>query len=201
MVGLLVLVGLFGCCACGGVGLFLIAANPKWESFTPENHAFTADFPGKPVYSTNSSGVKWPDGTPDTLHKYDAVKLGNAEWFAVHYFDVPKSRGQQANKVLITVMIEGYKNSAPGGFNPISSNESPDTPYPAKDVEGTYTDPKQGELHAYGRALVAGDRVYLLIAVGKDKKKLAPEKEQFFNSFKPADPKQKPDDNPKEKGK
>jgi hypothetical protein len=182
------------------VGLFLIAANPKWESFTPENEAFTAEFPGKPAYTTASDGIQWPDGTPDTLHKYEAAKLGNAEWFAVHYYDVPKSRAAVADKVFITVMIEGYKNSAPGGFHQISSNDSPDIPYKAKDVEGTFTDPKAGELYSYGRALVAGDRVYLLIAVGKDKKKLAPEKDHFFNSFKPTVRKEKPDDK-KENGK
>lgn len=194
VVGLLVVFGLLGCCACGGVGLILIAANPKWESFKPDNGAFTADFPGKPEYSTNSAGIQWPDGTPDTLHKYDAVKLGNTEWFAVHYYDVPKSRAATSDKVFITVMIEGYKNAAPGGFTQISSNDAPDTLYPAKDVEGKFTDPKAGELHAYGRALVAGDRVYLLIAVGKEKKKLTPEKDRFFNSFKPAERQGKPAD-------
>lgn len=182
----------FGCCGCGGLilaGLFVV--NPPWEAYTPDNGAFTAEFPGKPTYSEDTAGIQWPDGTPATLHKYDAGKLGNTEWFAVHYYDLPRSKDRPSNKVLINLIVEGYKKAAPGGFNQVTSNDSPAVVHPAKDVEGTFTHPQLGPVYAYGRGLVAGDRVYMLVAVGKDRTKLAPEKDRFFNSFKPAEPKEK----------
>lgn len=83
-------------------------------------------------------------------------------------------------------------------FTPLSSAETKFGKYEAMDVEGTMTNPKQGLLHVSLRVIIVGDRVFTLIAAGKDKKKLAPVRDRFFNSFKPAEPKDAPAD-PKEK--
>jgi hypothetical protein len=199
VIGLLVLFGV-GCCGCGGIGLFLIVATPKWEPFTPENGAFTADFPGKPEHK--SEVVNWPDGKEGTSEQYAAVRPLNGDGFAVHYVNLPKS--WQVAKSEDWLLKQGLEEIKKGttNFTLVSSTRlKVMDKYEAMDVDGTATDPKVGLLNVQLRVLIVGDRLYMLFAAGKDKKKLGPEKDRFFSSFKPTDPKAKPGDKDKEKDK
>lgn len=202
--GLLWVVGVLGllavgCCGCGGL-LFLIAAsNPKWEPYSPDSGAFTADFPGKPEHKTE--GVNWPDGKEGTAEIYALVRPLNADGFAIHYVDLPKSwQVPKSEDWLLKEGLEQMKKDTTNFTVGTTSRLKVDK-YEALDVEGTMTDPKAGLIHVYIRVMIVGERVFTLMAAGKDPKKLAPEKEQFFKSFKPADPKEKPADKDKKKEK
>jgi hypothetical protein len=192
-VWLLLGMGAFGFCCCGGVGfLFLAAANPKWEPYTADNGAFTADFPGKPEYKTNAFQWKDKDESPGTSHEYGAVQLMNAQGFAVHYTDLPKSMltFRWSDEKLLKAGLEEYKRDSTN-FTVKSSTETTVGKYKAVDVEGTTTHPQHGLLQVSVRVVIVGDRVFTLIAAGKERAKLTPAKDRFFNSFKPADPKDK----------
>lgn len=199
---LLLALGGFSCCGCCGVLGLLNMAN-QWKSFTAKDGAFTADFPGDPVYTTEAFNWKDKDTTPGTSHQYGALQLMNAQAFAVHYADMPKSMKpfRPSDKKLLELGLEDFKANTTN-FTEQNRAETTVGKHKALDVEGTFTDPKHGLLYVFVRAVIVGDRVFILIAAGKEKGKLAPQKDRFFNSFKPADPKEtekeKPAD-PKEK--
>lgn len=192
---LLLVFGGLGCCGCGGVVFAVLAATNKWESFTPDNGAFTADFPGKPVYHTKP--FKWKDGKEGTSHEYGALQLVNAQGFGIHYTDLPKSMKAASDEALLKYGLEDFKANSTN-FTVQSSSEIKPGGHSGLDVEGTYTDPQHGLLQVYVRVLIVGDRIFTLVAAGKERKKLVKEKDRFFNSFKPAEPKGKAAD-PKEK--
>lgn len=82
--------GGFGLCCCGGLGLLGLAAlNGKWESYTADTGAFTAEFPNKPVYQTKP--FTWPDGKEGTGHEYAALQPLQGQGVGLHYADMPKS--------------------------------------------------------------------------------------------------------------
>lgn len=184
----------FGFCCCGGLGALTLVNANKWESYTSENGAFTAEFPGKPVYQTKP--FKWKDGKEGTGHEFAALQLLNAQGFGIHYADLPKSlKGVVDDETLLKLGLEDFKANSTN-FSIQSSSRTKVGKHEAMDVEGTMTDPQQGMLQVYLRVVIVGDRVFTLIAAGKDKKKLTPHKDRFFNSFKPADPKDKGKDKP-----
>ena len=186
----------FSCCGCGGLLLVFVNAANKWENYTPDNGAFTAEFPGKPVAQTKP--FTWKDGKETTSYEYAALQLLNAQGFGIHYTDLPKSqRLGQSDDTLLKYGLEDFKKNATNFTVQSSSRTKAADKYEALDVEGTMTDPQHGLLQVYIRVIIVGDRVFTLIAAGKDKKKLTPHKDRFFNSFKPADPKDKAAD-PKE---
>jgi hypothetical protein len=181
----------FGFCCCGGVSLLVLAAaNPRWEPYTADNGAFTADFPGKPVYQ--SKPFKWNDGKEGTSHEYGALQLINAQGFGVHYADLPKSMlaFRPSDKKLLKAGLDEFKANSTN-FTVGSENYHKVGQYVALDIDGTMTDPQHGLLQVSVRVMIVGDRVFTLVAAGKDKAKLTPAKDRFFNSFKPADPKEK----------
>lgn len=186
---LLLAVGGFGCCGCCGL-LGLVNMANQWKPYTAKDGAFTADFPGEPVVQEKT--FKWKDDTTGKSHEYAALQLLNAQGFGVHYADLPKSMKaiRPTDKRLLKLGLEDFKANA------TNFTVGPETflkvgEYEALDIEGTMTDPKHGMLHVYVRVMIVGDRVFTLIAAGKEKGKLAPHKDRFFNSFKPADPPEK----------
>jgi len=194
---LLLGLGGFGFCCCGGGVLLLIAAaNPKWEPYTAENGAFTADFPGKPIYQTKP--VKWPDDKEGIGHEYGALQPLQQQGVGVHYADLPKSMKaiRPTDKKLLKLGLADFKATSTN-FTVQSSVETQHGRYEAMDVEGTMTDPKQGLLQVSLRVMIVGDRVFTLIAAGKDRKKLQPTRDKFFDSFKPAEPKKDEKGEPK----
>ncbi len=197
-VWLLLGLGGFGFCCCGGVGLlFLAAANGKWESYTPDNGAFTAEFPIKPVHQEKT--FKWKDDATGTSQEYAAILWVQGQGVGVHYADLPKSMKpiRPTDKKLLKLGLEDFKANSTN-FTVLSETPLTVGKYEAMDIEGTMTDPKQGLLQVSLRVMIVGDRVFTLIAAGKDKKKMQPMRDRFFNSFKPAEPKDTPAD-PKEK--
>jgi hypothetical protein len=193
--------GLSLCCCGGLVAVGLTNAN-KWERYTAENGAFTAEFPGKPVHEEKD--FQWNDknDTRGKAHEYAAVQWLNTQGFAIHYADLPKSMKaiRPTDKKLLSLGLNDLKTKSPE-FTVLSAVDRKVAAYDAMDVEGTYTDPQQGFLHAYVRVMIVGDRVFTLMAAGKDKKKLNRDKERFFNSFQPADPNDASKEKVKEKGK
>jgi hypothetical protein len=197
-VWLLLVGGGFALCCGGCVVLVVVAAlNGKWESYTPENGAFTAEFPNKPVYQTKP--FTWPDGKEGTGHEYAALQPLQGQGVGLHYADMPKSlkASPPRDKLLLKAGVEDFKAKSTN-FTVQSSTETKVGKYEAVDVEGTMTDPNQGLLQVSLRVIIVGDRVFTLIAAGKDRKKLQPVRDRFFNSFKPAEPKEAAAD-PKEK--
>lgn len=184
----------FSCCGCGGLGAIFLANANKWESYTPDNGAFTAEFPGKPVYQTKP--FKWKDGKEGTGHEFAALQLLNAQGFVVYYTDLPKSlKGALSDDAILKFGLEDIKAKYTN-FTVQSTTELPVGKHKAMDVDGTYTDPQHGKLQVSVRSIIVGDRLFMLFAVGQDRKKLTPHKNRFFNSFKPADPKDKEKDKP-----
>lgn len=186
----LALVGV-GCCGCGGVGLlFWGAANPPWEKFTHDKGEFTAEFPGKPNYQSHA--FAWPDGTTGTTHEYNAWKANNFEGFAVHYLDWPKGGTRGRDEFLIDLFLDDFKKTNTHGYAEASKGEMTTYgKYKGRETEGTINDPQYGQGYAHVRVMVVGDRGYMLIAVGKEKGKLVADKDRFFNSFQPVEPKAK----------
>ncbi len=188
---LLLGLGGFGFCCCGGVVLLFVAfANGKWQSYTPEGGAFTAEFPNPPVYQ--SKEFKWKDKgeTVGTSHEYAALQLLQGQGVGVHYADLPKSMKavRPSDKRLLKLGLDDFKANSTN-FTVLSATDLTVGKYEAMDIEGTMTDPQQGLLQVSLRVMIVGDRVFTLIAAGKDKKKLGPLRDRFFNSFQPAEPK------------
>jgi hypothetical protein len=195
-VWVLLAVGGFGFCCCGGgVVLFFAAANAKWEPYTPDNAAFTAEFPTKPVYKTEQFNWKDNGETVGTSHQYAALLPLQQLGVGLHYADLPKSmKGfRPSDEKLLKLGLEDFKADS-NNFTVQSSAEVTVGKYKGRDVEGTMTDPKLGLLQVSLRVVIVGDRVFTLIAAGKDRKKVQPMRDRFFNSFKPADPKVEPAD-------
>jgi hypothetical protein len=197
-VWLLLGLGGFGFCCCGGgVVLFFAAANGKWETHTPDNAAFSAEFPNKPTYTTKPFNWKDQGETVGTSHEYAAVQPLQQQGVGVHYADLPKSM-KAFRPSDETLLKQGLAEFKADSTNFTVQSETPLTvgKHKAMDIEGTMTDPKLGLLQVSIRVMIVGDRVFTLIAAGKDRKKLQPTRDRFFNSFKPAEPKE---ETPKEK--
>ena len=113
----------------------------------------------------------------------------------LHYADLPKSmKGfRPSDEKLLKLGLEDFKADS-NNFSVLSSAEVTVGKYKGMDVEGTMTDPKLGLLQVSLRVVIVGDRVFTLIAAGKDRKKVQTMRDRFFNSFKPADPKVEPAD-------
>lgn len=198
-VWLLLAVGGISCCGCCGL-LGLVNALNQWKPHTAKDGAFTAEFPGDPVHTTEAFNWKDKDESPGTTQQYTAIQLATAQVFAVHYADMPKSMKQfrPKDEKLLELGLQDFKAGAPNFTEQSRTEVTVAGKYKGLDVEGTYTDPKHGMLSVYVRAVIVGDRVFVLIAAGKDKAKLTPQKDRFFNSFKPADPPEKEKGKPAE---
>ncbi|MFY7953334.1 MAG: hypothetical protein ACOVT5_12580, partial [Armatimonadaceae bacterium] len=111
-VWVLLAVGGFGFCCCGGgVVLFFAAANGKWEAYTPDNGAFTAEFPTKPVYQTKQFNWKDNGETVGTSHEYAALLPLQQQGVGLHYADLPKSmKGfRPSDEKLLKLGLEDFK--------------------------------------------------------------------------------------------
>lgn len=191
--------GGFALCCGGCVVMGVIAAlNGKWEPYTADGGAFTAEFPTKPVHQEKT--FKWKDDTSGKSHEYASVLVLQGQGVGVHYADLPKSMKaiRPTDKRLLKLGLEDFKANS---TNFTVQNETFQTigKYEVLDIEGTMTDPQQGLLQVSLRVMIVGDRVFTLIAAGKDRKKMQPTRDRFFNSFKPADPKDSPSDKEKDK--
>ncbi len=196
---LLLGLGGFGFCCCGGLVAFVFfaAANPKWEPYTAENGAFTAEFPGKPV--TQQKPVKWPDDKEGTGYEYAALQPLQQQGVGLHYTDIPKSlRKVTDDETLLKIWLKDFKAKSTN-FTEKSSSLSKPGKYQVMDVEGTMMDPQHGLLQVSLRLMIVGDRAFLLVAAGKDRRKMQPMRDRFFDSFKPAEPKKDATPDPKEK--
>jgi hypothetical protein len=102
------------------------------------------------------------------------------------------------DETLLKIWLKDFK-SKQTNFTEQSSTLTKSGKYPVMDVEGKFIDPKHGPLEASLRVMIVGDRGFLLIAAGKDRKKMQPMRDRFFNSFKPAEPKDTPAEKEKDK--
>ncbi len=175
--------GLSLLCCGGGAVIAWRGMNPKWQEFRPEGGEFAAIFPGKPKLETKP--FNWPNGTTGTARLYHAERMGGPAGFHVHFLDIPKTQLKGSEDFLLNAMIEEIKKSDLPSFAEVSRKPVSGTNYEGKEVEATFQHPKHGTGIAFLRIAVVGERIFVLMALGKDRKRLLPEKDRFFDSFVP----------------
>jgi hypothetical protein len=152
-----------------------------FKPFASKGGRFTISFPGKPDMSTST--IKTPIGDME-LHVFRASR-GGKESYTLTYNDYPPDslKGADAERIL-----DAARDGGVGTMHSKVTKETKiaksDKTLPSRDLEIDI----QGTT-AYARLLLAGNRLYVIMAYPDGSSGSAARAKQFFDSFKLANEK------------
>ena len=177
LVGWLTVFGLM-CCGCGGVAIWQVS-KPEWSPYTtPE---FTATFPKTPTYS--DTVYTTGDGKTERLQQYLSQLPIQQQAFVVMHTPLPKGSGKVWREAQMNALVDELKKGGQFGFQETSRTNVVISGLPGIEVEGTCQHPQAGRSTMIVRVLVFERRIYALVALGKDRKKMGEHMQRFFDSF------------------
>ncbi len=157
-------------------GQVIAADSSDFKPFTSKEGRFTISFPGKPDVSTST--IKAPVGDME-LHVFRAAR-GAKESYTVTYNDYPPEalKGADAERILDAAR-DGGVGTTHGKVSKETKIAKSDKALPSRDLEIDI----QGTT-AYARLLLAGNRLYVIMAYPDGSSGSATRAKQFFDSFK-----------------
>jgi hypothetical protein len=180
---LLVLFGwvtVFGlvCCGCGGVAIWQVS-KPEWTPYTTKE--FTVTFPKAPTYS--DTVYTTGDGKTERLQQYLSQLPFQQQSYIVLHTPLPKGTGKVWREAQMNALVDELKKSGQFGFQETSRTNKVISGQPGIEVEGTGQHPQAGQSTMIVRLVVIERRMFVLVALGKDRKKMAENMQRFFDSF------------------
>jgi hypothetical protein len=169
------------CCGCAGFIVYK-ATELSWSNYTPSGNEFTATFPREPIY--DSQQFTWPDGSQGKIHQYLSSLMFQRQLYMVQFTDLPRGLGGKVwRDVQLNAMLDEMKK--PGSFmlKEEGRTETSLGGQPAKEVYGPCNHPEYGDGYMFSRVAIINQRVYVLIALGKDRGSIEERKDRFFNSL------------------
>jgi hypothetical protein len=177
LVGLFTVFGLV-CCACGGVAIWQVS-KPEWTPYTtPE---FTVTFPKTPTYSDTIYTTG--DGKTERLQQYASQLLFQQQAYIVMHTPLPKGSGKVWREAQMNSLVDELKKSGQFGFQETARTNMVISGQPGIEVEGKGQQPQLGPCTMILRLVVVERRIFVLVALGKDRKKMADNMKRFFDSF------------------
>ncbi|HKD37598.1 MAG TPA: hypothetical protein VKB78_12390 [Pirellulales bacterium] len=157
-------------------GRVIAADNPEFKPFASKEGRFTISFPGKPEVS--SSTIKAPIGDME-LHVFRATR-GGKESYTLTYNDYPPDslKGADSDKILDAAR-DGGVGTTHGKVTKETKIAKSDKNLPSRELEIDI----QG-ITAYARLLLAGNRLYVIMAYPDGSGGSASRAKQFLDSFK-----------------
>lgn len=169
------------CCGGGGYLLYKFAGDPTWETFTPPDGRWSADYPGKPKMEVKPlDGVA---GAGNSTH-YVGQRMFGREAYLVGYGDLnPEDLRFAIRDTILNGGLDGLAKG-PMSVREVSRRNLKMAGADAKEAIFDVNDAKLGKGRMIVRIFIADNRVYTLLAVkmGQDGRD-AEHAERFFNSF------------------
>jgi hypothetical protein len=156
----------------GAIALALLAAaggcqkTYQWQNLSSKEGRFSVQMPGTPQTQSQSTAGVTMTG--------EIVDLGD-EAYTVMYGDLPPTGSFDLDKG-----VEGFVSGVSGTL--VSKKEIAVDGNPGREFECSITKPVTGS--ASGRVILAGRRVYQVIAMGKGCNLNSPNVQKFVSSFK-----------------
>jgi hypothetical protein len=176
-VGWMVLFGVV-CCGCGG---FLVweAFKPSWEPYSTAE--FTVTFPKPPTYS--DTAFTTAEGKTERLQQYLSQLPLQQQAYVVMHTPLPKGSGKVWREAQMNAIVDELKKGSQFGFQETKRTNMIISGQQGMEVEGTGLLPQVGKSTMVLRLVPVEKRMFILVAVGRDRGRMAANMQRFFDSF------------------
>jgi hypothetical protein len=166
------------CCGCGG---FLVweAFKPTWEPYNTAE--FTVTFPKPPTYS--DTAYTTGEGKTERMQQYLSQLPLQQQVFVVMHTPLPKGTGKVWREAQMNAIVDELKKSGQFGFQETKRTDMIISGQQGMQVEGTGQHPQLGQSSMVLRLVPVKNRMFILVALGKDNKQSASNRQRFFDSF------------------
>ena len=171
---------LFGvvCCGCGGFVVWQVA-KPEWEPYPTRE--FTVTFPKTPTFADTTYTSS--EGKTERLQQYVSQLPIQQQSFIVMHTPLPKGTGKVWREAQMNALLDELKKSGQLGFQETSRTSMVISGQQGMEVEGTGQHPQLGRSTMILRLVPVERRMFVLVALGKDRPRMAANMQRFFDSF------------------